>query len=29
MLTVPLGVRARLVSEGQGRLEFLESAVAR
>lgn len=28
MLTVPLGVRARLVAEGEGRLEILEPAVA-
>jgi len=27
MLTAPLGVRARLISEGQGRLEILEPAV--
>jgi muramoyltetrapeptide carboxypeptidase len=27
MLTVPLGVRARLVARGQGRLDFLEPAV--
>lgn len=29
MLTVPLGVRARLVAEGQGRLEILEPTVVR
>lgn len=28
MLTVPLGVRARLVASGEGKLEILESAVA-
>jgi muramoyltetrapeptide carboxypeptidase len=28
MLTVPLGVKARLVAAGEGRLEILESAVA-
>ncbi len=28
MLTVPLGVRARLVAEGQGKIEILERAVA-
>ena len=27
MLTMPLGIRARLVAKGEGRLEFLESAV--
>jgi muramoyltetrapeptide carboxypeptidase len=27
MLTVPLGVQARLVAEGEGRLEILEPAV--
>ena len=27
MLTIPLGVRARLVAEGQGQLEILEPAV--
>jgi muramoyltetrapeptide carboxypeptidase LdcA involved in peptidoglycan recycling len=27
MLTVPLGIRARLRAEGQGVLEFLEAAV--
>jgi len=29
MLTVPLGVRARLVASGEGKLEILETAVAR
>jgi muramoyltetrapeptide carboxypeptidase len=28
MLTIPLGVRARLVAEGEGQLEILEAAVA-
>jgi hypothetical protein len=27
MLTIPLGVQARLVAEGEGTLEFLEPAV--
>src|SRR3989442_6453395 len=27
MLTIPLGVRARLVAEGEGKLEILEPAV--
>jgi hypothetical protein len=27
MLTIPLGVRARLVAEGEGQLEILEPAV--
>jgi muramoyltetrapeptide carboxypeptidase len=29
MLTVPLGIRARLTASGEGKLEFLETAVAR
>jgi muramoyltetrapeptide carboxypeptidase len=29
MLTVPLGVRARLVAGGEGKLEILETAVSR
>jgi len=27
MLTIPLGIRARLSAEGSGTLEFLETAV--